>query len=307
MVLSDLLKKSCEKMYIYSEECTNDFLVHNSSVTTHSPCCNWYHGAWQYLRILDCVSAPQWHEEFYTKEILCAIENIEHPTILISGAADYSMLHLVIEATKESKKHIYIDMVDLCGTPIKICKWYLAELAKEEPSCYSKYSVETEISNIALFDRGIKYDIICTDAFLTRFSSNETPSIVEKWRKLLKENGKIITTIRLLQSSSLKDRSFASQSVDINLFLKKVKERYRLFPKTSDCISINELSFLAARYIIRIKSNPFKNIDDIKKLFLNSGLYVDDKESIVVEVPGEIRKTNYYCVVATKEKSHGSG
>ena len=29
--------------------------------------CEWYHGTWQYLRLLNMVSTPTWHSQFYTK------------------------------------------------------------------------------------------------------------------------------------------------------------------------------------------------------------------------------------------------
>ncbi len=31
--------------------------------------CSWYHGVWQYLRILDMVSTPTWHPRFYVPEL----------------------------------------------------------------------------------------------------------------------------------------------------------------------------------------------------------------------------------------------
>ena len=52
--------------------------------------CSWYHGVWQYLRLCDKASAPTWHFEFYTQVLDRILK--EGTSILISSAADYSML-----------------------------------------------------------------------------------------------------------------------------------------------------------------------------------------------------------------------
>ena len=288
----------------YSTHCTNDFLAHNSSTTTHSPCCDWYHGAWQYLRVLNCVSAPQWHEDFYKRE-LCHSEknNPESLSILISGAADYSILHLVVQALQQSEKKVDIDIVDLCGTPISICNWYINRIRQQDSEKYKHFSFELYQSNIALFDRGKKYDIICTDAFLTRFSSYETQSIVEKWKKLLKDGGKIVTTVRLYDHCTFMQPTFPEESNNILSYLTKVQMRYKELPAEQAKqfgISSNELSYLAARYIINMLSNPHGNTDDIDDLFNKSGLHVIRTRSSIAQVPGEIYETNYYRIVAMK-------
>ncbi len=197
MSITDMLFDSCSVMRDYSACCTYDFLAHNSTTSTHAQSCEWYHGAWQHLRALDCVSAPQWHEEFYSREFINAarIAN-ECFSVLISGTADYSILYLLINALKYSKKRIEIDIVDLCDTPIKICEWYIDRFREEAKGIQDNFSFHEYRSNIALFDRGKKYDLICSDAFLTRFSSDETKSVVNKWRQLLYDGGRVVTTVR---------------------------------------------------------------------------------------------------------------
>lgn len=304
MCISDYLFESCSIMRNYSAHCTNDFLAHNSSTTTHTPCCDWYHGAWQYLRALNCVSAPQWHKEFYSSEI-AHVENVVNDcvSILISGTADYSILHLIVHAFQNTGKRIDIDIVDLCGTPISICNWYIDRIRKENPAKYSRFSFQLYQSNIALFDRGKKYDLICTDAFLTRFSSDETQSIVEKWRNLLNKKGKIVTTVRLYNRVSPSQPTFAEESRNIQVFLTKVQERYKKLTEKQVSqfgISANELSYLATRYIVNMLSNPHGDTDDIDSLFIKSGLEILKERSHVATVPGEIYETDYYRIVATK-------
>ena len=126
MDLRGLLLDSCYYMYQLSDCCTNDFVAHNSSSTTHAASCRWYHSVWQYLRILDCVSSPQWHQSFYEKEIVASLASCKtHISILISGTADYSLLYLIVNVIKKYKspeQNVSIDVVDLCETPLQICK-----------------------------------------------------------------------------------------------------------------------------------------------------------------------------------------
>ena len=233
MDLYYLLLKSCNLMRKYSEHCTNDFLAHNnSSTTTHSPCCDWYHGAWQYLRVLDCVSAPQWHESFFADQLNEALSNAkESISVLISGTADYSILHLIVDVAKKSGKKIEIDIVDLCQTPLKICEWYIEEFKREAPKMFSRFSFNVFRRNIALFDCGKRYDVICTDAFLTRFSSNEVQSVIDKWAKLLKDTGEIITTIRIYNNTTQTAVSFIEESKNVQKYLAKVGNRFRSLPR----------------------------------------------------------------------------
>ena len=304
MELKNILLDSCVEMHKLSIHCTNDYLVHNSSVATHATSCNWYHSVWQYLRILDCVSAPQWHQDFYEQNIIKCIQNKSNVSILISGSADYSLLHLIYLAVTSRNIHVEIDVVDLCSTPIGICKWYLDFLARNGMA-NPNIIVRLYRSNITMFSLGKTYDIICTDAFLTRFSSSETRSIIEKWERLLTPFGVVITTVRIHPEECYITPSIAQRSKDCEAFLSKV--RYRYLNLTNDerdkmSISLEELTFMAFRYILRMKSNILGQKPDIDELFTDANLHIDDNLSCISDVDGEIKKTQYYRVVARKEK-----
>lgn len=47
--------------------------------------CTWYHSVWQYLRVIDKVSSPEWHSIFYEKCFNKLFKEKENPKILISG------------------------------------------------------------------------------------------------------------------------------------------------------------------------------------------------------------------------------
>ena len=63
--------------------------------------CSWYHGTWQYLRLLDMVAVPGWHSDFYMEALSSLLKKKPTADVLISAAADFGMLatlHLAVEA-----------------------------------------------------------------------------------------------------------------------------------------------------------------------------------------------------------------
>ena len=47
--------------------------------------CGWYHGTWQYLRLLDMVAVPHWHREFYNQKLGDILRQNPHANVLISA------------------------------------------------------------------------------------------------------------------------------------------------------------------------------------------------------------------------------
>lgn len=303
MEIKELLLESCSIMHNLSLHCTYDFVGHNSSVAPHTSNCNWYHSVWQYLRVLDCVSAPQWHQDFFVRNIRACSLRKKSVSILISGSADYSLLHLVFCAIADLGVTAEIDVVDLCYTPLSICKWYTENVIKNS-SNKSTIQVSVYQSNITMFRADKKYDVICTDAFLTRFASSTTRSVVETWERLLAPTGWIITTVRIHPEECIVQPTIAALSKDIDIFLTKVRDRYSELTEEERKkmkISPEELSFMAFRYILHMKSNILGQRTDIERLFTDSGLYIDQSRSQLAAVVGEVKETDYYRVIAQKE------
>ncbi|MCH5158161.1 MAG: hypothetical protein J1F33_03080 [Clostridiales bacterium] len=300
--LRQLLLDSCGIMAKYSANCRNDFVAHNSSQNSseNTTCCDWYHSVWQYLRILDCVSSPQWHYEFYKNSFENIFNRKSSLKILICGTADYSLLYLIVSILSNKKCNVKIDVVDLCPTPLKICKWFI----ENYKNLNKNISINTVTSNITMYSSPYKYDIICSDAFLTRFSVQESKSVICKWDDLLDENGRIITTVRLNElDKSDNKRQVIDLSNDINIFCYKVIASYNDLideEKKKLNISVEDLRFMAFRYIIRMKSNNLGGKDKIEDLFESNGIIINKEESEIKSVKGEIYKTDYYRIVAQK-------
>ncbi|HEX8620176.1 MAG TPA: hypothetical protein VF911_21530 [Thermoanaerobaculia bacterium] len=249
--------------------------------------CSWYHGIWQYLRILNMVSTPTWHGTFYVDAVEAAL-NERAGKILISGAADYSTLAHVVWGRDKTNcaDACAIEVLDLCETPLLLCRWY----AK-----YVDTTVATVKADIVKLDAGDTYILIVTDAFLTRFDATQRRDVVKAWHRLLRSGGRVITTIRL-EPDLRAHFAIASidQADDFRARARRSSERWQEFLP----IVPADLAYEAQRYAERMKSFSMHTAAEVEQLFTDAGF-----ASVVITqtlVPGEMSTTTYAEVVAQK-------
>ena len=147
--------------------------------------CGWYHGTWQYLRLLDMVAVPHWHREFYNERLGGILRQNPHAKILISAAADWGMLASVHEALQLAAANPEIVLYDICKTPLKASQWY-ADL--------HNLPIKTRRANIITENiPEAPFDLIVTDEFLSVLKAEYKPLIVKRWKELLKPGGAVVT------------------------------------------------------------------------------------------------------------------
>lgn len=147
--------------------------------------CGWYHGTWQYLRLLDMVAVPHWHREFYNQKLGGILKRNPHANVLISAAADWGMLASLHEAIQIAGASPRIVIYDICKTPLKSCQWY-ADLHGVPITTRCANIITQEISEAP-------FDLIVTDEFLSVLKSEYKPSITKRWKELLKPGGAVVT------------------------------------------------------------------------------------------------------------------
>ena len=274
--LQDQLFKTCDLTYkIALKNCKGSYLSGDDT-------CSWYHSVWQYLRLLDKVSSPTWHFDFYFKEFNSTIN--DNSKILISGTADYSLLALIhfVALKKKVKPSIWVN--DICSTPLMICE-YFAKI--------HNFDINIFQGNILLNDSKEKFDIITSDAFLTRFSFSEKKTVLEKWRFLLNPNGKIITTLRIEKIIKQDEKIINVDKVEV--FTKEIEKP---IIKSKLPFKIIKLKKLAGNYIKKMVSTPFISINEVRKIFFMNKLNIIFENQNLVK--GELKPTKYYQIVAQK-------
>ena len=252
--------------------------------------CAWYHGVWPYLRVLGVVSSPAWHRDFYGKALRQVIE-LRPSTglrVLISGAADFSMLEQVLFSAHEARcpdGELGVTVLDRCQTPLESCQWY-AEQA----------NAEVTLRRAELFDRrqlSGPFDVIVTDAFLTRFDREHCARVIRRWHELLRPDAVVVTTIRLHDDSDAL-RDFER---DVTTFVERVRS---LAQAHSSPIfrTTGRLVQAAETYARRMHSADVGDEDDVVDHFSSSGFDVVSRERACVT--GELYPVNYLRIVARK-------
>jgi SAM-dependent methyltransferase len=252
--------------------------------------CDWYHGAWQYLRLLNLVSTPTWHSEFYLEWLGTAAAKVQSPRALITGTADYSMLAYVCAAADVSG--IKIDVLDMCATPLFACRWFAKQLGLRIGT------IEDDLFEISA-PIGI-YDLICCDAFLTRFGPTELGRVTKAWGRLLRPGGMLVTTVRIHpRFVSARDPETAAR--DFRERAEQRAHRWRPFLNRSP-VEIGELAEVYAR---RMKSNDLGSELAIREVLKQAGFEVLFEE--LASVPGELYPTTYLRLACEKTQITNQG
>lgn len=158
--------------------------------------CADYHAIFPLLDLLGLSSTPRCHEDFYGSAIWrTAISRLPEERILISGLATPSMADIVLQhvdveplSALKYTPQVKIDVLDICATPLLVCQRVFkpAELAKMR-------FLQKDALNFSEGD----YDLIITDAFLTRFNEKDRLKVLRNWAKMLKPDGQAVTTWRI--------------------------------------------------------------------------------------------------------------
>ena len=147
--------------------------------------CSWYHGTWQYLRLLDMVAVPGWHSDFYMETLTDLLRKKPNADVLISAAADFGMLATLHQSIEAAGATPNIVVYDICETPLKSCQWYADR---------NGIPIKTRRENLITGHVAeAPFDLIVTDEFLTVLKSEYKPLIAKRWKELLKPGGAVVT------------------------------------------------------------------------------------------------------------------
>jgi len=247
--------------------------------------CSWYHSVWQYLRIFNMVSTPTWHSRFYL-DFLAGLAKRDFSRVLVSGTADYSMLAHLLAAFASTGRAPDVTVLDLCETPLFLCKWYGKSVGTR---------VSTVAADILQYSANETFDIVVTDAFLTRFPDAERDRLVQQWFRLLRSGGRVVTTVRIEPGLSRPQIQATSDQADS--FRRRAEQEARRWQGFLRC-SPTEIAVLAQRYAERMVSYSFETADAVRALFTRNNFEIEHAGTVAV--PGEMASTTYVELVASR-------
>jgi len=245
--------------------------------------CEWYHGSWQFLKLAEMVSNPRWHAAFFVSSIRTFASGVRTPRILISAAADEGMLDTVLDALVSlTFDSLHIVVLDSCPTPLLANREY-GKFRNQRADCVRVDAMQTPFrSNV--------FDIIVTDAFLTRFDSGDRQHLVSEWHRMLNHGGIVVTTARLVNGSlSGPDE----KEILIAHFVTRAMES-----ATRLGLDPSFMGRIARAYAINMKSNPFETEGELQSLFQE---FADVTIYPPVPTRGELKPATYAQLVARKQ------
>lgn len=225
--------------------------------------CAWVHRFWQYLRLLGLASTPSLHMKFFTDALTDRAGDQETPKVLISGAADYSMLALVLHAYRERNIRPDVTVVDQCETPLMLNRWFAERVASE---------ITTRRCDIFEYTDAGSFDAVCTHSFLSELPPGRWPALLCKWRQLLRPGGAAITINRLRPGVGSAPVGFTPEQA--SAFRAAVLERARLLPGASRTDPL-ELAHAAETYMSQRRTYAVQSREQILTLFEGAGFRVD--------------------------------
>lgn len=255
--------------------------------------CAWNHGVWQYLRLLNIITTPDLHAEFFRKTFFAL--RSKNPRILISGTADYGMLEIVHQGFLDCTPSD-ITVLDHCATPLELCKWYAAKKSIE---------ITCRCIDILEFDEYESFDLICTDSFLAQFIDENRDPLVQKWKKLLRPGGKIITVNRI--RPGIRGAVHFSPE-QIARFTETVSLGLSTLSSTTG-MDISKIPMLAKQYAEHQTTYAVSSADEIRRLFKQAGLTIEYLSCEPAPLLGNEGITGptipnhseYACVVAVRD------
>jgi len=236
--------------------------------------CRAYHAVWQYLRLTDVIRAVRIDGPLFVAAIRAQAARAPLRRILISGSADYSMLAYLAHAAGSIGASPAFDVVDRCGTTLKMNEWYGARRG---------LTVRTILTDVNAFEPKESYDLIATHSFLHWPDADQRTRLFRNWRAWLAPEGRLCLSNRIemvslgADATSLVDRTGEMVS---DFFRRRTELRLNL--------PIPDPEFES---LIRSYATPMARVRDLtmerlRHHFDDAGLLVECALRVTEAVPG---------------------
>lgn len=251
--------------------------------------CDWYHAAWPVLRLINAVSTPYWHLDFYDFAFRALHHELgnDEPKIIVVGAADFSMAAVIHETSPSANPEITV--LDQCGTAIRYAN-YWAETHRIPLQTQRKSVLSPDEEDLE------RFDIAASDALLTRFPGPSRGAVLSAIRSRLRPGGAFVTTVR---DHSRVAPKVSRHEYPIDQQGLTAKGQHDLAQHGFDTSTVSVFSEMVRQYCKRMQSFTFMGLDEVSDLAKNSGFRLEHVESCAT--PGEFRETTYLRLMLRRD------
>ncbi len=225
-------------------------------------CAN-YHAIWQYLRIIGAVTTLDRHAPYYHKAIAQIAQDKGSTRVLLSGSADYGLLAVVAKAFREAGSEPCITLVDRCGTPLKLARWYAEQ---------RQLAVQTEQADLLDYSPRAGFDLICVHSLFGLIPGQLRPALLKRWHGLLRPGGRILCINAVSPAHHPPVVRFTAEQR--RQHRDRVEAAARRCQQTLD-LSSEALGEMAAAYSASRSSNVIRSREEIIDLFEQAGLEIE--------------------------------
>jgi SAM-dependent methyltransferase len=260
--------------------------------------CAWYHGFWQYMRVMKLGKISGGQTGFLVEALRAAARSGEFARVLVSGSADYSMPAHVLCAYRAEAAALELEIVDRCETPIALTRWYTERVGAP---------VAGHASDILDFENARPYDVVLTNSFLGYFDLTSRARLFDRWARLLRPGGKLIFTNRIRPGVGYEPVGFtAAQARVFRDTVRREAERWR----ERFAFDPEEVARWADAYAARFRSVPVRSSAEVLDLLRDHGFRIDHCDSVsapgrreggAVSGPTTDEATDFLRVVATRD------
>lgn len=225
--------------------------------------CAWYHGYWQYFRLLGAMSSASDHSQAWAEALTPLIHESGLQRMLLSGSADFALLSCAVDACRKTGIEADVTVLDICETPLALSRWYGQE---------RKLRLHTAQADILTYAAGQPFDLIVAHAFLGNFSPEARSQAIKNWHRLLRPGGKICIMQRIRPDCAVDVLGFTpSQAASLFAHIDNGVESLGLIPEVTSGIR-----HAARVYAERFTVHTIRSLDELLTTFREAGFRIDD-------------------------------
>lgn len=271
--------------------------AHCLPLTAGGEDCSWYHGFWQYLRLMGLAKTSGGQGSFLIERLRGLARAGQSPRVLVSGSADYSMPAHALCAYRGEGAALRLAVVDRCETPLLLCRWYADRHG---------VAITTYRSDVLDHEAQEPVDVVFTNSFFGSFDPASRPRLLAAWRRQLRPGGKLLFTNRLRPRGGTEAMGFDGEQA--RRFAEAARQEAEARRATLG-LDPDEVPRLARAYAERYRSYPLRSLDEIERLLTEGGFAIDLLEvttnpgrpgAASVSGPSTAERADYARVVATR-------